>query len=275
MKSRIGRYLFVMLLLVFGGCDAPEDVEVQPLPPLTRPSPEVRAGLPELEGVWHYAGWELAPEDSALLSSEPARLGTLQLSVQRLDSLAGYYVAGGGRVRLTGEVRRDSLLSLVTAGAAGERRFLAGRVLGDTLWVELTSLVDAESWPSDARVAYVREAVGSPFVRLEGVVAAEPVPDTVDAAPVATVPEVEEPDVGREPERRAAPAPSREAPERAPAPRRAEPEPEEEERRAPPVLQPDEPQPVQPTPEPARPEPVRPNPPRVLGEPVVRDTTGG
>lgn len=145
------------------GCDAADDVSVQPLPSLDAASPEARAGLPVVSGLWRFAGWELAPGDTGRVQSDLPGFGELRLETQRLDSIAGSYIAGGAALPLIGEVRRDSVLAL-----AGGGRFLAGRVTADTLWLSLTSLLAPGTWPDDARAAFVRSAVGTRFVRVKG-----------------------------------------------------------------------------------------------------------
>jgi len=46
----------IALAAVTAACDPGGDVVVEPLPPLERPSPEARLGLPELAGPWRLAG---------------------------------------------------------------------------------------------------------------------------------------------------------------------------------------------------------------------------
>lgn len=266
------RYDMGLLLgLLIAGCDAADDVRVQELPPLDRASPEARVGLPEMEGVWRFAGWELAPGDSAGLEADLPAFGEIWLQTQRLDSLAGHYVAGSSRMPLVGEVRRDSVVSL-----AGGGRFLAGRVLQDTLWMSLTSLLEPGSWRTDARAAFVRAQVGSAFVRLHGALPALASADSLaaDSARVAAGERSDSPVVppvagepGPEGRVRQAPPARAEPEQRAePAPR---PQPQEPARAAP------EPQPQpEPEPEPEPPAEPRRRQPRLLGEPVRRDTTG-
>jgi hypothetical protein len=268
-------YLVVVALLA-SACDAAEGVRVQPLPPLEGSTPEARAGLPEIQGDWRFAGWELAPSDSALLATPLPSFGTLRIETQRLDSIAGSYAVPGAQIPLVGEVRRDSVVALVAQAGEGGR-FLAGRIAGDTLWLTLTSLLEPGSWPTAARAAFVRSPVAATFARLEGqrtvlpgdtvppippVLAGEmetPAPDTVRAATQPAVP------------REARPSPTTEAVvERAPAAtppaeRREQPE---QPRAAPPVAAP-----AQPAPAPPPAEPPSPRRPRLLGEPV--DTVPG
>lgn len=156
-------------------CDAADDVQVLPLPSLGAASPEARAGLPEISGSWRFAGWELAPGDTGRAEADLPGLGELRLETQRLDSIAGFYLAGEGRLPLTGEVRRDSVIALAGAG-----RFMAGRIGADTLWLSLTSLMEPGRWPDDARAAFVRSQVDARFVRVKG---QRPVLATVDSVP--------------------------------------------------------------------------------------------
>lgn len=165
------------------GCDAAEDVQVQPLPSLEQLTPEARAGLPEVAGMWRFAGWELAPGDTNRVASTLPGFGDLLLETQRLDSIAGFYVAGEGRLPLIGEVRRDSVVSL-----AGGDRFLAGRVSSDTLWLTLTSLVPSADWPDRARAAFVKSAPSSRFVRVRGQVPALAAADSLRDPSMPTVP---------------------------------------------------------------------------------------
>lgn len=164
------RFALVLLgALALGACDAAEAVDIQPLPPLDRASPEARLGLPEIRGDWRFAGWEvlgMAP-DSAAGADAPnlAAPGAFALRTQRLDSVAGVYAFGGAQFPLIGEVRRDSVVSLVTAAPGAEPRFAAGRLLRDTLWIELTSFGVADAWPAGTRAAFVRAAPAAPFLR--------------------------------------------------------------------------------------------------------------
>lgn len=163
------------LLSALGACEPAQDVRVQALPPIERPSAEARAGLPEVAGVWRFAGWDLAPEDSASLQRDLPGLGELRLQTQRLDSIAGAYVGGGGQLPVVGEVRRDSVVSLVASAGGGVAYYLAGEVARDTLWIRLSSLVEPGVWPADAQAAFVRSDVTSTFVRLHGTTPAPPV----------------------------------------------------------------------------------------------------
>lgn len=167
------------LLVAVQACDLAGDAQVQPLPPLSRPSPAARAGLPEIAGEWRFAGWDLPTADTAAALAGLPAPGTLLIETQRADSLAGVYVTGPERHRLVGEVRRDSIVALVAFSPAGEGRFLAGTVRGDTLWMELTSLAVAEPWPAGTRAAFMRGATASPFVQLPGGVVLRTEPDPV------------------------------------------------------------------------------------------------
>lgn len=137
---------------------------MQPLPPLTLPTPERRAGLPEVTGPWRFVSFALPPvQDTLAPPPNPAEPGPFVITTQRLDSLAGYYLSEGGRVPLVGEVRRDGVVSLAAFAAEGGR-FAAGRVVRDTLWIELTSFGVADSWPRGTRAAFSRNPPPPPPV---------------------------------------------------------------------------------------------------------------
>lgn len=270
MPKRISANYAVASLLaaLIAGCDAAEDVRVQELPALERASAEARVGLPELAGVWRFAGWELAPDDSAALERDLAGLGILEMREQRLDSLAGVYRVGDARIPFAGEVRRDSIVSLVTL--TQDRRYLAGRASGDTLWVLTSSLLPTEEWPADARIAFVRAEDVQRFARLRG---AAPTLAAADTAPPAD--SLAEARARALAERRglrdttpdAAPAIT---PAEREEPRRAEPQPAEPE----PIEPQAQPEP-QPSPEPAerpRPRPSDGLPGRPVDEPEPRDS---
>lgn len=273
MKGGIIGSLLVVAVLG-SACDAAEGVRVQELPPLERSSPEVRAGLPLVEGEWRFAGWELAPGDSALLDEELPGFGQIQIELQRLDSIAGVYRVPGAQVPVVGEVRRDGVVALVVQAGEGGR-FLAGRVRNDTLWVSTTTLLEQGSWPSDARAAFVRTPVTATFARLEGqptVLPGDTVPPVL-AGPVESPTDAEPADETGE---AASPRPSQpvtgapaEAAATAP---RARPE---RPRAAPPAAAPAERAPAEP-PAPAEPaeEPPRRGP-RLLGEPIEPDSVPG
>lgn len=154
-----------------GACEEAQSVEVQPLPPLQRPSPEARAGLPEIRGLWGFAGFEIPAADTTLVREKVYALtppGDFQIATQRLDSIAGQYLRAGVAFPIVGEVRRDSAVSLVLF-SGGTGQFVAGHVRRDTLWVELTTFQSAvESWPRGTRAALVRRVSGAPFRRLLG-----------------------------------------------------------------------------------------------------------
>ncbi|HEX6040619.1 hypothetical protein [Longimicrobium sp.] len=183
MRRRIRIALACCAALAAGACGEAEGVEVQPLPPLQRPSPEARAGLPEVRGVWRFAGFEIPARDTAAVRERVYTLvppGEFRLATQRLDSIAGQYVREGVAFPFTGEVRRDSTVALV-AFSEGVGQFVAGRVVRDTLWIELTSFSTAQTWPTGTRAALVRGAVRAPFRRLLGGV---PIAAPVDSAAV-------------------------------------------------------------------------------------------
>lgn len=181
MRRRIGAVLACCAALAAGACGDAEGVEVQPLPPLQRPSPEARAGLPEVRGVWRFAGFEIPARDTAAVRERVYALvppGELRVVTQRLDSVAGQYVREGVAFPFTGEVRRDSTLTVV-AFSEGMGQFAAGRVVRDTFWIELTSFTTGQSWPQGTRAALVRTAVRQPFRRLLGGIAIAPPVDSV------------------------------------------------------------------------------------------------
>ena len=55
-------------------------------------------------------------------------------------------------------------------------QFVAGHVLRDTMWIELTGFPSAAGWPPGARAALVRNPRGAPFMRLRGYVPPPPPP---------------------------------------------------------------------------------------------------
>lgn len=274
MRIRLAGWLLVAAVVT--GCDAADDVRVQPLPSLEAASPEARAGLPVVSGVWRFAGWELAPGDTGRVDAELPGFGELRLETQRLDSIAGFYLAGDARLPLIGEVRRDSVLALAGAG-----RFLAGRITADTLWLALTSLVEPGSWPDEARAAFVRAAAGPRFVRVKGQrpVLAAVDSQAVDSARMAAAGDTAAPRVAEvAPRRGVTPLAGKPFPSQRPPPRAGEPRPRQAEQQ-PPEPRRAEPLEQAPTPEPAEPEEAEPEPepeperpqrrrPRVLGVPV-------
>lgn len=164
--KKVRAVLSTMLLL--GACDAAEDVDVLPLPPLERPSREARLGLPELTGTWHFAGWEIVQGDSTALERTFPSFGALNVTTQRLDSVAGSFALAGGVTPVVGEVRRDGWVALVTMMDGTPGAYLAGIIARDTLWLELTSIMAANEWPRDARAAFVREGVARPLTWFRG-----------------------------------------------------------------------------------------------------------
>lgn len=278
--------------LAAGACGEAEGVEVQPLPPLRRPSPEARAGLPEVRGVWRFAGFEIAAGDTAAVRDQVYALvppGELRVATQRLDSIAGQYVVDGVAFPFVGEVRRDSVLSVV-AFSDGVGQFAAGRVVRDTLWIELTSFAMAQTWPAGARAALVRRVGGAPFRRLLGGV---PIAPPVDSAavrdslrldslrragaigtpgartvPGQVVPGQQVPQPGAQPQRPPVQTPQRppaQAPpqQRPPAQTQPRPQPPRPQPQRPPAQQEPEPEPEPPVREPIEeppPPPILPNP---------------
>lgn len=174
----------ILTTLALAACDPAEEVSIQELPSLDRSSVEARLGLPELQGPWRFAGWELAEGDTLGLEAELPALGVLWLQSQKRDSLAGFYLtAGGGRAPLQGEVRRNGVVALVTFPQSGEGRYLVGSVQGDTLWVESTTLVEQGGWREDARMAFVRSQTAlTPFRRVRGLIPPRPTADTAALA---------------------------------------------------------------------------------------------
>ncbi|MDR0788254.1 MAG: hypothetical protein LBG44_10390 [Gemmatimonadota bacterium] len=139
------------------GCEPAEDVAVLPLPSLDRPTPEARYGIPEVKGDWRFAGWEVEPGDSSLLNRSYPVLGPLAIHAQRLDSIAGAVSLHGGATPVVGEIRRDGWFSVATLSGPEATAFITGRYLRDTLWLEMTSVIASEDWPSGARGVFVRE----------------------------------------------------------------------------------------------------------------------
>jgi hypothetical protein len=176
----------VLGAMVLAGCDRGSGGELQALPPAERPGPEARAGVPEIAGVWRFAGWEMASAEIFAERSATAEPGDLVIEVQRVDSLGALLVRGDIRIPLVGEVRRDGIVAFATHGdtaVVGVRRFAAGRVGGDTLWLELSTLPTGELSPQSERWAFVRGAVGQRWVRLPS---GELLRDTVMAPPPGT-----------------------------------------------------------------------------------------
>ena len=168
------------VVLAAGACDEASG-KVQPLPPLTRPSVEARAGLPEVRGIWRFAGFEIRPQDTLLVREQAYQLvppAEMRIITQRLDSIAGQFVRDGVGFPFTGEVRRDSTISVVTF-SDGVAQFAAGHLQRDTFWIEVTSLASAAGWSPGARAAMVRRVGGPPFRRLLGGAAIAPPVDSV------------------------------------------------------------------------------------------------
>ena len=159
-------------------CDEAK-AEVEPLPPLRRPTLEERAGLPRVAGRWLFTGFEYFARDTLRVREQVYRLvppGEFVIPTQRLDSVAGQYVRDGAVFPFTGEVRRDGIFTFVAMEPGGAGQFVAGRVIRDTLWIELTGFPSAAMWPRGARAALVRTPKGPPFVRLRGYVPPPPPP---------------------------------------------------------------------------------------------------
>jgi hypothetical protein len=166
--------------LAAGACDEASG-KVQPLPPLTRPSVEARAGLPEVRGIWRFAGFEIRPQDTLLVREQAYQLvppAEMRIVTQRLDSIAGQFVRDGVGFPFTGEVRRDSTISVVTF-SDGVAQFAAGHLQRDTFWIEVTTLASAAGWSPGARAAMVRRVGGPPFRRLLGGAPIAPPVDSV------------------------------------------------------------------------------------------------
>ncbi|HEX2203883.1 MAG TPA: hypothetical protein VHG91_11320, partial [Longimicrobium sp.] len=170
-----------LALLGAAACEAAEAGDIEPLPPLERPTPEQRAGLPVVAGRWLLAGFEFEARDTARVREQVYRLvppGEFRVVTQRLDSVAGQYVRDGAAFPFNGEVRRDGLFSFVAFTPDGAGSFVAGRFARDTMWVELTGFASLQAWPPGTRAAFVRRPRGAPFTRLRNFV---PPPDTAAA----------------------------------------------------------------------------------------------
>ncbi|HYR11201.1 MAG TPA: hypothetical protein VEQ60_25700 [Longimicrobium sp.] len=181
MRARLSAVL-ACVALAAGACDEASG-KVQPLPPLTRPSVEARAGLPEVRGIWRFAGFEIRAQDTLLVREQAYQLvppPEMRIITQRLDSIAGQLVRDGVGFPFTGEVRRDSTLAIVTF-SDGVAQFAAGHLQRDTFWIELTSLSSAAGWSPAARAAMVRRVGGPPFRRLLG---GAPIAPPVDSAAI-------------------------------------------------------------------------------------------
>jgi len=175
---RFRAWLAAVALLGAAACGQAK-ADVEPLPPLRRPTLEERAGLPRLAGRWLFTGFEYPVRDTQRVREQVYRLvppGEFTIATQRLDSVAGQYVRGGVAFPFTGEVRRDGIFSFVAVEPGGAGQFVAGHVTRDTLWIELTGFPSAAEWPRGARAALVRNPKGPPFVRLRGYVPPPPPP---------------------------------------------------------------------------------------------------
>lgn len=165
MKRRVlcGRVMGLLAgIVAAGGCEPAKDVQVLPLPPLERLTPEARYGLPEVKGLWRFAGWEVEPGDSVLLERSYPAFGSLDLRVQRLDSIAGVLAVPGGESPVVGEIRRDGWFALAALSGPEATAYLSGRFASDTLRLEMTSVFPAADWPAGATGIFVREGDGLP-----------------------------------------------------------------------------------------------------------------
>ena len=296
-RRRIGAVLACCAALAAGACDDAEGVEVQPLPPLQRPSPEARAGLPEVRGVWRFAGFEIPARDTAAVRERVYTLvppGEFRVVAQRLDSVAGQYVREGVAFPFTGEVRRDSAMTVV-AFSEGVAQFAAGRVVRDTFWIELTSFTTGQTWPQGTRAALVRSANPRPFRRLLGGIAIAPPVDSVAvrdsirldslrrAGVIVTPPAAGQQPVPGQPLPPAAqpgvqPGTRPTVPGAQPVPQQRPPAAQPQQRppaqaqpqQRPPVQS--QPRPQQPRPQQPRPQPQRPPPAQPVNEPVSQPT---
>jgi hypothetical protein len=182
--KRIRALLAVLALAGAAACGQAK-ADVEPLPPLRRPTLEERAGLPRIAGRWLFTGFEYPARDTLRVREQVYRLippGEFAIATQRLDSVAGQYVRDGVSFPFTGEVRRDGIFSFVAVEPGGAGQFVAGHVIRDTLWIELTGFPSAAEWPRGARAALVRNPKGPPFVRLRGYVPPPPPPVDSTAA---------------------------------------------------------------------------------------------
>lgn len=183
------RWLAAMaLLLGIQACDEAR-ADVEPMPPLRRPTPEERASLPNVSGRWIFTGFEYPVRDTQRVREQVYRLvppGEFVITTQRLDSVAGNYVRDSVAFPFTGEVRRDGIFAFVAVEPGGVGQFVSGRVVKDTVWIELTGFPSAASWPPGTRAALVKQPRGAPFVRLRGYV--PPPPPPVDSSRPAAPP---------------------------------------------------------------------------------------
>ena len=108
--------VLVLCALIGAAACREAKADVEPLPPLHRPTPEERAGLPVVSGRWLYAGFEYPVRDTLRVREGVYQLtppGEFRIAVQRLDSVSGQYVRDSVAFPLTGEVRRDGIFSFV------------------------------------------------------------------------------------------------------------------------------------------------------------------
>lgn len=183
--------LAAVALLGAAACNEAK-ADVEPLPPLHRPTPEERAGLPLVSGRWLFTGFEYPVGDTLRVREQVYRLvppGEFRIQTQRLDSVAGQYVRDGVAFPIIGEVRRDGIFAFVAFEPGGVGNFVSGHVVRDTMWIELTGFPSSASWPPGTRAALVHTPRGAPFVRLRGYVPPPPPPadsskhEAVEAAP--------------------------------------------------------------------------------------------
>ncbi|HEX6747415.1 MAG TPA: hypothetical protein VF092_09030 [Longimicrobium sp.] len=179
---RLKAVLAAVSLVGAAACDEAK-ADVEPLPPLHRPTLEERAGLPVIGGQWRFTGFEYPVRDTLRVREQVYRLvppGEFRITTQRLDSIAGQYVRDSVAFPIVGEVRRDGTFAFVAFEPGGYGSFVSGHVVKDTMWIELTGFPSAASWPPGTRAALVRNPRGAPFVRLRGYV--PPPPPPVDSA---------------------------------------------------------------------------------------------
>jgi hypothetical protein len=271
--------------LAAGACGDAEGMEIQELPPLRRPTAEARAGLPEVRGVWRFAGFEIPAADTTAVREQVYTMtppGEIRILAQRLDSIAGQYVRDGVAFPFTGEVRRDSALTIV-AFSEGIGQFAAGHVRRDTFWIELTSFSSAQGWPRGTRAALVRRVGGPPFRRLLG---GAPIYVPVDSTRMrdsmrmdslrragVVVPPGAQPPAGAQPLPGQQPMPGQVQPGARPTVPAGQPQAQPQQQRPPVQAQPrpQQPRPQQPRPQPQRP-PAQQPPPRQepVNEPAVQ-----
>jgi hypothetical protein len=225
--TRLKAVLAAVALLGAAGCNEAR-ADVEPLPPLHRPTPEERAGLPVISGRWLFTGFEYPVQDTQRVREQVYRLvppGEFRIATQRLDSIAGQYVRDSVAFPVIGEVRRDGIFAFVAFEPGGVGSFVSGHVVRDTMWIELTGFPSAATWPLGTRAALVRNPRGAPFVRLRGYVPPPPPPadssrhEPVEAAPPSPPPPPPPPPSEERPEQPRQPLPQDvEPPSPAPAP---------------------------------------------------------